>query len=66
VDLINFNDNNYPLFQTSENLSKFAVPRTLHFCKGKRYNIGFCKEEWKLPNATGIDLNNSFMVVCTS
>jgi len=62
MELISFHGENYPLFQTKGNASQFAIPFALHFCKGNGYDIGFCKEEWKLPNATGIDicLNNGY------
>ena len=62
MELVNFKDDNYPFFQTQGNASQFAIPFALHFCKGKGYDIGFCKEEWKFPGAIGIDigLNNGF------
>jgi hypothetical protein len=41
------------------NASQFAIPYAKHFCKGNGYDIGFCKEEWKLPNARGIDISSS-------
>jgi len=56
MDLIVFNNNNYPLFQTLGNASQFSIPFAKHYCKGYGYDIGFSKEEWKLPNARGIDL----------
>jgi hypothetical protein len=62
MEIINFDSENYPLFQTKGNASQFSIPFALHFCKGKGYDIGFCKEEWKLPNSIGIDicLNNGY------
>jgi predicted SAM-dependent methyltransferase len=62
MEVVNFDGKNYPLFQTKGNASQFSIPFALHFCKGHGYDIGFCKEEWKLPNSTGIDicLNNGY------
>ena len=62
MNLIEYKDEFYPLFQTLGNASQFAIPYALHYCNGTGYDIGFCKEEWKLPNAVGIDLslNNGY------
>lgn len=62
MELIYYNNNKYPKFQTLGNASSFAIPFAIHFCKGKGYDIGFNKEEWKFPGAIGIDLvlNNGF------
>lgn len=57
MDTVQFKDKYYPLFQAKGNAAQFALPYALHFCKGMGYDIGFCKEEWKLPNAIGIDSN---------
>lgn len=55
MNTINYKDTVYPSFQAEGNASQFAVPYALKFCKGIGYDIGFCKEEWKLPGAIGID-----------
>jgi hypothetical protein len=62
MNIIEFKGNTYPHFQAEGNASQFAIPFAKHFCKGKGYDIGFCKEEWKFPGAIGIDecLNNGF------
>jgi hypothetical protein len=62
MELINYDNQKYPFFQTQGNASQFAIPFALHFCKGLGYDIGFSKEEWKFPNSIGIDirLNNGF------
>jgi predicted SAM-dependent methyltransferase len=62
MELIEFSNNKYPKFQSLGNASQFAIPYALHFCKGIGFDIGFGKEEWKLPNAIGIDkaLNNQY------
>ena len=52
-------DKLYPLFQSKGNAAQFAIPFAKHICKGIGYDIGYCKEEWKLPGAIGIDLNDN-------
>lgn len=62
MEFIFFNNKKYPLFQSLGNASQFSIPYANYFCKGKGYDIGFCKEEWKYPGAIGIDLslNNGY------
>jgi predicted SAM-dependent methyltransferase len=62
MDSIEFRGKQYPRFQSLGNASQFAIPFAIHVCKGKGYDIGFGKDEWKLPNAIGIDrnLHNSY------
>ena len=62
MEFVVFEGEKYPFFQTKGNASQFSIPFALHFCKGKGYDIGFCKEEWKFPGAIGIDigLNNGY------
>jgi len=55
MDLVVFEDEKYPIFQTLGNASQFAIPFAKHYCKGKGYDIGYCKEDWKFPGAIGID-----------
>lgn len=57
MELIHFKNKSYPEFQAFGNAAQFAIPFAKKFCKGKGYDIGFCKEEWKLPGAIGIDEN---------
>lgn len=57
MDIIDFHGKQYPGFQARGNAAQFAIPYALHFCKGKGYDIGFCKEEWKFPGSVGIDEN---------
>jgi hypothetical protein len=57
MDSISFKGHSYPAFQAQGNAAQFAIPFALHFCKGNGYDIGFSKEEWKLPGAIGIDSN---------
>jgi SAM-dependent methyltransferase len=56
MELIEFDGDQYPYFQSLGNASQFSIPFALHFCKGVGYDIGFCKDEWKLPGARGIDI----------
>jgi len=62
MELIEFDNEKYPLFQSKGNASQFAIPYAKHYCKGIGYDIGFNKEEWKMPYSIGIDiiLNNGF------
>jgi len=66
MEFIYYKNEKYPKFQTEGNASQFAISFAKHFCKGVGYDIGFCKEEWKLPNSIGIDigLNNGYDANC--
>lgn len=55
METIEFKKNVYPAFQAKGNAAQFAIPFAKHFCQGKGYDIGFGKEEWKLPGSIGID-----------
>lgn len=57
MEWVTFRNEQYPKFQSVGNASQFAIPFALHYCKGIGYDIGFSKEEWKFPNAIGIDLS---------
>ena len=58
MEVVEFKDKKYPYFQSIGNASQFAIPFAKHICNGYGYDIGYSKEEWKLPNAIGIDLND--------
>jgi len=60
MELIEFENEKYPKFQSQGNASQFAIPFATHFCKGIGFDIGFCKEEWKLPGAIGIDKTEEY------
>lgn len=62
MELVEFKGDKYPFFQAKGNASQYAIPFAKHFCTGKGFDIGFCKEEWKFPGAIGIDecLNNEY------
>lgn len=55
IQTISHNNTKYPAFQSTGNASRFAIPYALEFCKGAGYDIGYNREEWKLPGAIGID-----------
>lgn len=55
MDLINFNNKNYPLFQSEGFASQFAIPFAKYFCKGIGYDIGCNRVEWSLPGSIPID-----------
>ena len=58
MEYIEFENDKYPHFQSLGNASQFAIPFAKFFCKGIGYDIGYNKDEWKYPNAIGIDINN--------
>lgn len=63
IDTITYADQTYPAFQAAGFAAKFAFPFAKEVCKGNcGYDIGYCKEEWKFPNAIGVDLaaNNEY------
>jgi SAM-dependent methyltransferase len=55
---IEHNGQRYPAFQADGNAAQFAIPFARLVCQGVGYDIGYCKEEWKLPGAIGIDILN--------
>jgi len=57
MEFITFKDNKFLHFQSHGNASQFSIPYAKYYCKGVGYDIGFCKEEWKFPEAIGIDLS---------
>jgi len=63
IETVNFKGTDYPLFQTNGNAARFCRAFALEVCKGDViYDIGYNREEWKFPNAIGVDLldNNEF------
>jgi len=55
IETIEFKGTPYPKFQSSGYAARFIFPFALEVCKGKGYDIGCNREEWKLPGAIGID-----------
>jgi hypothetical protein len=55
LDTIVHSGNKYLSFQAQGNAAQFIIPFAVKLCKGTGYDIGYCREEWKLPGAFGID-----------
>ena len=53
---IEFKGEQYLAFQTEGNASQFVKPFAQKVCIGTGYDIGYSRDEWKLPGAIGIDL----------
>lgn len=48
----------YPALQASGFAARFAFAFAKEYCKGSGYDIGYCKEEWKLEGAIPIDMTD--------
>ena len=59
IETIRYNEEDYLSFQAKGNASQFAIPYAKLLCKGVGVDVGFCKEEWKLPEAIGVDLEDN-------
>jgi predicted SAM-dependent methyltransferase len=59
IETINFKGEKYPAFQAKGGASLFCRPFALEVCKGYGLDIGYGKEEWKFPDALGVDLNDN-------
>lgn len=55
MELIDFEGEQYPLFQASGYASRFALPFAKEYCKGIGYDIGCNRLEWSLPDSQPID-----------
>jgi len=55
MDLITFNDKQYPKHQAIGNAAQFAIPYAKYYCKGIGYDIGCGKREWSFPGSVAID-----------
>lgn len=62
INTIEHNGNIYPAFQANGNAARFCMPFAMEVCTGTGFDIGYCKEEWKLPHAIGIEpaIDNRF------
>ena len=58
INTIEHGGHKYLDFQSQGNAAQFIIPFALKVCIGNGYDIGYCKEEWKLPGAIGIDSSN--------
>lgn len=55
IEVVTHRDQQYPKFQTTGGASRFCMPFALEVCKGVGFDIGYSKEEWKMPRAIGIE-----------
>lgn len=55
VDIITHRGIDYPAFQSNGNAARFCLPFALEVCKGRGFDIGYSKEEWKFPGAIGVE-----------
>lgn len=64
IEVIEFNSELYPKFQSNGNSMRFCLPFALEVVNGDIiYDIGYGgNEEWKFPNSIGVDIkdNNGF------
>lgn len=62
IETIEFKGDIYPKFQSTGNAARFCRAFALEVCKGEGLDVGYGKEEWKFPGATGVDLvdNNGY------
>lgn len=56
---ITYKDTDYLALQTEGNAAQYIKPFAHKICIGTGYDIGYCKKEWKLENAIGIDINKN-------
>ena len=57
MDTVEFNNKQYPAFQTNGNAARFIMPFAKEVLKGKGLDIGCGKKEWAFPNAQPIDIS---------
>lgn len=55
MEVIEYNGKEYPHLQAEGFASQYAFRFADKFCKGYGLDIGYCKPEWKLPGAVGVD-----------
>jgi Methyltransferase domain len=58
LNIIQHDNTPYLSFQADGNASQFIIPFAKKVCVGEGYDIGYCKEEWKLPGSIGIDIGD--------
>ena len=58
MEWVEFKAQRYPAFQAQGNAAQFALPYAKLVCQGRGYDIGYGRDEWKLPGALGIDLKD--------
>lgn len=57
IDVIEFEGESYPAFQSKGNASKYAIPFAEELCSGFGYDIGCMKKEWSFPGSHPIDID---------
>jgi predicted SAM-dependent methyltransferase len=57
IEVVKFNDEIYPSFQTKGFASKYCFPFAMEVCSGIGYDIGCMKKEWSLSGSIPIDLS---------
>jgi len=57
IEVVKFNDEIYPSFQTRGFASKYCFPFAMEVCSGIGYDIGCMKKEWSLSGSIPIDLS---------
>ena len=57
MDVVQFNNKQYPEYQTNGNAARFIMPFANEVLKGKGLDIGCGKKEWAFPNAQPIDIS---------
>lgn len=55
MEVIEYNGREYPRLQAEGFASQYAFQFAEKFCQGYGLDIGYCKPEWKLPGAVGVD-----------
>lgn len=55
IPILEYKGKDYPAWQASGNAARFVRGFAQEVCKGVVLDIGCNREEWKLPNAIGID-----------
>jgi len=57
IKKINYNNVDFPHFQSEGNAAQFAIPFAKYVCSGVGYDIGCMKKEWSFPGSIPIDIN---------
>jgi predicted SAM-dependent methyltransferase len=52
---LEYDNSQYPFFQSEGNAAQFAIPYAKHICFGKGVDVGCNRLEWAFPNAIPID-----------
>lgn len=55
IEIINFNGNDYPAFQSTGFAAQYAFPFANKLCRGTGFDVGYSRPEWQLPGSIGIE-----------